>query len=148
MHQTVTYDFRYYSNDWKVNLPVLLVSRGKKSLLAAADCIVPVKEKCTPSLPPQIYSQEVYNVCRQYLATVRSMKTRPFDIKEEMAHKVEQDFVRMRQIDSAICQDDLHRWLNLVRFVELSYGSNCCTERGWSIVQSLESERMDRNRNK
>ena len=146
LHQTVTYDFGFYSNEWKVNVPVLVIASGKKSVLSSVDCLLPVKATYTPTIPPQIISPGVYAMCRKYLATVRSMKTRPFDISDSMARNVEKDFVNLRQLDREISEGDLHRRLNLARFVELSYGSSECTERGWSTVQRLEGERMQRNK--
>jgi len=140
--QTVTYDFQYYTKDWPVDLPMIVVSGNKSPLVSGTDCNIPLfPSVCKPR------KDTLYNLpeLRSYFHTIRNNTGREFAIGEDCINKIQADFVAARQRDSKnIHESDLHVWLNLARLWEQSHGSDSLSLQGWQAVQGLEKERRER----
>ena len=65
-------------------------------------------------------------------------------IGQELAHKLEDEFVRLRTLDSSYSDQKFSFDLGLLRLVACSYGECDITLDHWNIVQRMETERLSR----
>ncbi len=67
-----------------------------------------------------------------------------YQIEEQMAKKVQVDFVEKRKKDPRILQESFHLWLTLARLHCVSFGVNSLNEEIWNHMLFCEEERLNR----
>mmetsp|Transcript_40604 Transcript_40604/g.68014 ORF Transcript_40604/g.68014 Transcript_40604/m.68014 type:complete len:82 (-) Transcript_40604:248-493(-) len=78
-----------------------------------------------------------------YLQVARHME---HAIPEDITKAIEADLVASRQHNSALSQEDFHRWLTLVRLISLSHGESTMTASRWQEMRQMEQVREERLR--
>lgn len=107
-----------------------------------------VKSHVTDSILRESYeavraylSEEIANKLRIYLTSVRLLD---FQLGEEMAKKIGEEYVSMRQQNEKVTSYDLHNLLVLSRLLALSHGRGVLNEGDWSRAVEMEAERKSR----
>jgi DNA replicative helicase MCM subunit Mcm2 (Cdc46/Mcm family) len=85
--------------------------------------------------------EQFFEKARAYIAIFRTLE---YHLEEEMAKKVQYDFVEMRKKDPRIKQESFHLWLTLSRLLALSFGQETLKEEIWMRMLSMEDARLSR----
>ncbi|KAA8491950.1 Mini-chromosome maintenance complex-binding protein [Porphyridium purpureum] len=144
--QLVSYDFNFYNTELFVDFPMIVVSRGARSLLPA-DCrvrVVPSSAPVSDAVDASPSFQEL-NKMRLALALL-SLHDDQFDIPADTAEKIEQHFVAMREAhrqstSSVDPVDALHSLLNLARVFSRAHGEHSLNIERLKMVLECESNR-------
>eukprot|EP00183_Erythrolobus_madagascarensis_P007178 CAMPEP_0185847344 /NCGR_PEP_ID=MMETSP1354-20130828/2649_1 /TAXON_ID=708628 /ORGANISM="Erythrolobus madagascarensis, Strain CCMP3276" /LENGTH=218 /DNA_ID=CAMNT_0028547623 /DNA_START=12 /DNA_END=669 /DNA_ORIENTATION=- len=141
--QVLGYDFVYYSMDQPVDLPVLIVSQGAKSIVRSDFCLHVRPSVSVDTSTP--HDPALLDKLRLALALLRDQSSPEFHIPPEINAEVERHFVERRKEevsngaggkDNAV--DDLHRLLTVCRIQSRgSYNSNV-TEVEWRRAVEME----------
>lgn len=144
--QKLHVDFQYFSCEWNVDTPVLIVTPNQSALVQGADCVLPLR-----SAPHQSKTQETSITSedlRAYVAHVRQCVAgaqASFDVDADLATEIEKSYVEARQRDGKRVQaETLDLWLTLAKLWEKSHGRNALTKEGWSAVLQMEKDRLAR----
>ncbi|XP_059050680.1 mini-chromosome maintenance complex-binding protein isoform X1 [Achroia grisella] len=152
-NQRVEYDFKYYKMDFDSDIPVLILSEGKS--LLPSDYHLPLKPEDSSleifdaivEAATYYLKEEIMNIIRVYLTSLKLVK---YTMNEDLQF-VEDDFIEMRSTSdsqNSVTADDLHRLLVLARLVSLSRGQNTLNKECWDITKSMESQRLQRLKNR
>jgi len=142
-HQTVTYDFQYFTKDWLVDIPALLLCDSKKPLVSGFNCILPVQRS---NHTPEANQFVDRNLLRDYITMARRCAVTEFELSQQQTDTLENFFTTTRQqYRDLVAPESIHMWLNMARLMENSFG------RGGKIgaenlarVFQMETERLKR----
>ena len=87
-------------------------------------------------------AQGLLSRARAYISATRLLSYSGMDADTQKA--VETEFVKARQADSKVGQDDLHEWITNARLVALSHGECQLTLKRWQESRKLETLRKQR----
>eukprot|EP00002_Diphylleia_rotans_P039606 TRINITY_DN9219_c0_g1_i1.p1 TRINITY_DN9219_c0_g1~~TRINITY_DN9219_c0_g1_i1.p1 ORF type:complete len:585 (-),score=115.65 TRINITY_DN9219_c0_g1_i1:48-1802(-) len=132
--QKVDYNFQYHSLSFYTDIPMVIVSTGKS--LIQTDIAIPLVPS-EPILTPQCSIDDV----RAYLINVRLLECK---LDENTAKVAEGDYVRLRQSDPNINQQDFHNMLTLARISAVSHGEVILTPERWQRIVEMETLRRRR----
>ena len=134
-HQQVNYDFGMQQVSIKADMPIILVSAKGGSVLP-----FDLKVSCK-SIQPVELSVEDAQLFRSFLEHCRNLN---FQIDEEMATFLEQDYVALRKAsplktdgNPKMNEQELHRLVNLARLRAISFGESNLTHQRWDETKSL-----------
>nr|CAH8843017.1 unnamed protein product [Trichobilharzia regenti] len=148
IHQRLSYDFQFYTQEWDTDVRVLILS------------LVPSLIKSVLSLPwqPQTLnaddniclletniSESEWNDMRKYL-TILACSNITYSMDAELQERINQDFVQWRRDKSTFIEsDEFAVMLCLLRFYCLTYGHQSPTVEHWLHIVDLEKKRKSRN---
>jgi len=138
-HQTIPYDFQFYQQPFDTSLRTLVISDGKS--LFPADCTVPLAPQPDAPVAAEPSATDL-EACRAYFALARY--TDEYSVPEDVAKKIETDFVEMRAQDSSVSPENLNTWMQLARLRTASMGEKHLSYEQWQYVQKMEQERSAR----
>ena len=148
--QTVSYDFEFYQTELPVDMPMIVVSKGCKSILPA-ECRVRVcsNEMGDPT-PDMIPEKHIMDKIRIALALLSMQHEQGFDILPQASESIERHFVSLRQSHRTSTADvdpvdELHNLLSLARVFSRSHGETILGVDRWKAVLELESNRAARH---
>lgn len=128
-HQQVNYDFGMQQVAIKTDMPVVLVSSRSGSVLPSD-----FKVTCR-TVKPVTLSPEESQMFRSALEHLRNLN---FQIDEEMANFLEQDYVALRKAsplkpdgNPKMNEQELHRLINLARLRAISLGEASLSRQHW-----------------
>ncbi|KAF6767706.1 hypothetical protein AHF37_01320 [Paragonimus kellicotti] len=148
--QRVPYDFQFYSQDWKTECRVLIVSIGPS--LIKPTLTVPWIEEADVIPHDCVYDQSdlKWMDIRKFITTV-AYSDKQYSIEPSLQKRVNDDFVNWRRDkETYIDADDFAVMLYLLRLRCLTYGQDEATLEQWEKVCELEKQRRGRlmaNRN-
>ena len=143
MKQVVTYDFEFYSKEWHVDQPVLLLTLSKKPFIDGADIFVPFSSSNHYELlskNEKKFNDEQINNIREYLDIVRNADKTKFVISHGVLEKIQDDFVKMRQLDTKIQHSHLSNLLNQARLLSNCQGDNFLTLEVWDEIVHMDKK--------
>jgi hypothetical protein len=132
--QLVPYDFKFYSLDFPVDVPVLTCSISKSIFDDAMDIRIKLRDcgKVSSDFDLTLIRNYLLH-CKHYVAD--------YKIGQECTDFIEQDFVRERK-ENNIQPDRLYLWLNLARLFTLSLGLNELTIDIYKKTKSMDEKRL------
>ncbi|XP_015110478.1 mini-chromosome maintenance complex-binding protein [Diachasma alloeum] len=148
--QKVTYDFKFYTMEYEMDIPVLILSETKSFL----PCMVQVPLNIDSDIEnryPQVLQlveqflkdEDRLNDVRKYF---KQLQLLDFQIDQAIADTIQEDFVKLRQLDDKINADNLHSLMVLARLMALSHGESSLTLERWRDTFKKELERLARLR--
>lgn len=142
--QKVKYDFKYHTQEFECNLPVLILSEGKS--IVNVDCHVPLQHSSSSAFinPFSLvaeYSQEAILHMRQYLTLCTMLQ---YSLDKDIEKKLQEDFVQMRRSDPQMNGDTFHHLLSLSRLLTLSHGEQKLSLEYWNRAKKLHYLRITR----
>ncbi|XP_076238488.1 mini-chromosome maintenance complex-binding protein [Calliopsis andreniformis] len=147
--QKISYDFKFYKMEYDTDIPVLILSETKSFI----PCQTQVILKTDPE-SENLYLQ-VMEIAEQYLKKdedrltnirryIEVTRKAKFEFNDDVIEEIQNDFVKMRQVNKNITSDHLHSLMILARLLSLSYGSNILTTEYWKKAVEMEMERLAR----
>uniref|UniRef100_A0A7S0ZKB3 Mini-chromosome maintenance complex-binding protein n=1 Tax=Timspurckia oligopyrenoides TaxID=708627 RepID=A0A7S0ZKB3_9RHOD len=149
--QTVSYDFVYHSMELPVNLPVLVVSRGGKSMVPCDSHVF-----LQPSHPPtnSVEDVSVMNKMRMAMSLLQSESNPEFEVPAEVNSRIEEYFVQLRKIETIRAKEAaasgpnsvevLHLLLTVGRLLCRTVMSNSLDVDHFQHAVFLEQSRLER----
>eukprot|EP00808_Paulinella_micropora_P004954 g47264.t1 len=129
--QKLEYDFEFYQSEMPVDLPVLLVSRGKS--LLQADMRLELPTLNIPDTLPAI-PEEIWTLIRRYLLAARDVS---FALDEKAGKMATETFVKRRQQDASLSSDWFDRALTLARLQAMSRFETSLSPERWRQANIL-----------
>ena len=144
------YDFVYSKVNWPVDVQAVTISAGPPLLKCNMHMPLKVlypegKLAGTHAAKQQEAASAVEGLlarARAYIAAARLLTYSGMDADTQKA--VETEFVKARQADSKVGQDDLHEWITHARLVALSHGEHQLTLPRWQESRRHEITRKQR----
>ena len=131
--QRVNYDFGIQQVSLKTDMPVITISKNKKSVL-------PHDLSVTGTTVRFIKSDD-FPLFKSYLEHVRNLN---FSVTEEMAAHLEQDYLSLRKTSPILPngnpkmnEQEFHRLMNLARLRSVSSGECELSRESWDEIKSL-----------
>eukprot|EP00457_Paulinella_chromatophora_P008272 gb/GEZN01008303.1/.p1 GENE.gb/GEZN01008303.1/~~gb/GEZN01008303.1/.p1 ORF type:complete len:337 (+),score=61.00 gb/GEZN01008303.1/:66-1076(+) len=131
--QVLEYDFKFYQSAMPVDLPCLIISRGKSLIKPSFRLELPslVVPENMPALP-----EPALLTARRFLLAARMV---PFELNEEAAKMATDSFVERRQQDASLSPDFLHLCLTFGRLQAMSRMETKLTTERWRQATILAS---------
>jgi hypothetical protein len=149
-NQQVKYNFQYFEKEWDVDYPTLVVSSAPKSLIPTDVHVVVTprtqqqsESRVASQLPRCVLAPEVMACCRALVSEARSPKCE-FEVPEDVATSIQQDFVSARQADDGVTQEDFHVWMTLARMLCQTHGESVLSMSRWGQIRDMERQRVAR----
>lgn len=137
--QRVNYDFGVQEISLKVDMPVVTISRGKKSVLPF-DLSVKFPEG-TGGIKFSECDRDEFILFKSYLESARNMN---FSVTEEMATHLELDYLNLRKSSPLLPngnpkmnEQEFHRLMNLARLLAVSAGEKDLSRETWEETKSM-----------
>ncbi len=134
-HQRVNYDFGMQQVSIKADMPIVSVSVKGGSVLP-----FDLKVSCQSIVPVQLASEDA----QSFVSFLEYCRNLNFQIDEEMANFLEQDYVALRKSsplkpdgNPKMNEQELHRLVNLARLRAISYGEANLSHERWNETKSL-----------
>lgn len=147
-YQKISYDFQFYTVDYETDIPVLILSETKSFIPCPTQVPLKVDDETVNVYPQVLEAAKQYlkdetrlNNIRQYLNILRHGN---FEFNDQMTKIIQEDFVKMRQVNKSFTGDNLHTLMVFARLMALSYGKNTLTSDIWKKTFEFEVERIGR----
>jgi hypothetical protein len=134
--QQVNYDFGMQQVTLKSDMPVVSLSRGKKSILP-----FDLKIDCDGVEFKELNSESDAKLFLSYLSHCRIISC---SVSGEMANFLEQDYLALRKASPVLPngnpkmnEQEFHRLMNLARLMAVSHGQSSLSKEIWDTTKSL-----------
>uniref|UniRef100_A0A1A9X0J6 Mini-chromosome maintenance complex-binding protein n=1 Tax=Glossina brevipalpis TaxID=37001 RepID=A0A1A9X0J6_9MUSC len=148
-NQETKYDFCYYEIDYNVDIPVLVFSEGR-SIMVPSDISLPIEidndsvkmiDEVMKAARHYLHQHSRLNKFRRYLTMCKLSEFIMNPVDTEM---IQNDFVKMRKINSTTSCDDLHILLVLSRLLAIARGKKVLDKESWELAKTMEEQRKQR----
>ena len=144
--QRMKFDFQFYVQPFKTDVPVLLVTQGKSLIKTSLVLNIQPDAQAAAAQAAAASSdadtEDMKELCRIYIGLARSTGVQ---FSDEMATVIQNTWIQARHKEGKNAgQEELHFWVTLVKWVAASHGASAVTQEHWDQTMAMEQQRLAR----